>query len=235
MTTSNREAPHISPPLWTEGPREKLAAHGAENLSDGELIAILLGTGTRDEPVPALAEKLLVRIGGLRGLAHAGGADLAGLSGVGAGKAARIVAALELGRRVSALPLVRGARLTSSEDVHRAFGPLLGHLHHEELWAVALDARQRVLTRLLLARGGISGCALQPADVFRPLLREAASAVILVHNHPSGSCEPSSEDLGFTERLAQVGELLGIFLLDHVIVSREGYFSCLDSGLYRKP
>jgi DNA repair protein RadC len=218
-----------------QGPREKLAACGVDNLSDGELVAILLGTGSRDEPVPALAEKLLLQAGGLRGLAQAGSTELSQLTGIGFGKAARVVAALELGRRANALPLVRGARLSSSEDVFRAFGPLLGALHHEELWAVALDARQRVLTRTLLARGGISGCALQPADVFRPLVREAASAVILVHNHPSGSCDPSSEDLGFTERLAQVGELLGIFLLDHVIVSGEGYFSCLDSGLYRKP
>ncbi|MFT3927404.1 MAG: DNA repair protein RadC [Myxococcales bacterium] len=224
-----------TPTRWADGPREKLRAAGAESLSDGELIAILLGTGTRDEPVPALAEKLLLRAGGLRGLARAGGTELASLSGVGASKAARIVAAMELGRRISALPLVRGVRLASSEDVFRSFGPLLGQLRHEELWAVALDARQRVLSRVLLARGGVSGCALQPADVFRPLVREAASAVILVHNHPSGSCEPSSEDLGFTQRLAQVGELLGIFLLDHVIVSQEGYFSCLDSGLYRKP
>ncbi len=217
------------------GPREKLASCGVDHLSDGELIAILLGTGSRNEPVPALAERLLLRAGGLRGLAQAGSAELAQVTGIGFGKAARIVAALELGRRAGALPLVRGARLSSSEDVFRAFGPLLGTLKHEELWAVALDARQRVLTRLLLARGGVSGCALSPADVFRPLLREAASAVILIHNHPSGTCDPSREDLGFTERLAQVGELLGIYLLDHVIVSREGYFSCLDSGLYRKP
>jgi len=223
------------PLRWTQGPREKLAAEGVENLSDGELIAILLGTGTRDHPVPALAEKLLLKVGGLRGLARTGTPELAELGGVGASKAARLVAAIELGRRVRALPLTRGTRLASSEDVFHAFGPLLGQLRHEELWAVALDARQRVLTRILLARGGISGCALQPADVFRPLVREAASAVILVHNHPSGSPEPSSEDLGFTERLAQVGELLGIFLLDHVIVSQEGYFSCLDSGLYKKP
>ena len=170
------------------GPREKLASYGVDHLSDGELIAILLGTGSRNEPVPALAERLLLRAGGLRGLAQAGSAELAQVTGVGFGKAARIVAALELGRRAGALPLVRGARLSSSEDVFRAFGPLLGALRHEELWAVALDARQRVLTRLLLARGGVSGCALSPADVFRPLLREAASAVILVHNHPSGTC-----------------------------------------------
>jgi DNA repair protein RadC len=229
------QMPALSTTRLQHGPREKLAARGAESLSDGELVAVLLGTGTRAEPVPALAEKLLLRAGGLHGLARAGARELASLAGVGASKAARICAALELGRRATSMPLPAGVRLTSSHEVFQVFGPQLAQLSHEELWAVALDARQRVLTRVLLSRGGVSGCALQPADVFRPLVREAASAVILVHNHPSGVCEPSAEDLGFTERLARVGELLGIFLLDHVIVSREGYFSCLDTGHYRRP
>lgn len=217
------------------GPREKLACSGADSLSDGELLAILLGTGTRAEPVPALAEKLLVYTGGLRGLSRAGTPELSAVSGVGLGKAARISAALELGRRVNCLPLPRGQRLSSSQDVYLAFGPLLNQLCYEELWAIALDARQRVLSKILLARGGISGCALQPADVFRPLVREAASAVILIHNHPSGNCSPSSEDLGFTERLVQAGNLLGISVLDHVIVGSEGYYSCLDAGLWQRP
>lgn len=220
---------------WGPGPREKLSEQGVESLSDSELVAILLGTGTKQEPVPALAEKLLLRIGGLRGLLRVGVAELARHTGVGAGKAARLAAAVELGRRVTALPLERGSKIGSSEDVYRAFGPGLAQLPHEELWAIALDARQRILSRVLLARGGVSACPVNPADVFRPLLREAASAVVLIHNHPSGAAEPSAEDLAFTERVAQAGELLGIFLLDHVIVAGEGYFSCLDAGLYRKP
>jgi DNA repair protein RadC len=217
------------------GPREKLRERGVDCLSDGELLAILLGTGTREEPVPAMAEKILLRLGGLRGLARVGLGELSAHSGVGESKAARIAAALELGRRVHALPLDRGTRIGSSEDLYRAFGPLLSHLPHEELWAIALDARQRVLARILIARGGVSACPATPADVFRPLLRESASAMVLVHNHPSGACEPSSEDLAFTERLSRAGQLLGVFLLDHVIVGREGYFSCLDAGLYRQP
>jgi DNA repair protein RadC len=216
-----------------QGPREKLADSGVESLSDAELVAILLGTGTRAEPVPALAEHLLLHTGGLWGLANASPPEMAAVCGVGVGKAARLAAGLELGRRASCLPLPRGARLGSSEDVFRAFGPQLGRLTHEELWALALDARQRVLCRILLARGGVSSCALRPADVFRPLLRAAASSVVLIHNHPSGACEPSSEDLEFTQKLAEAGELLGVFLLDHVIIGAEGYFSCLDAGSYR--
>jgi DNA repair protein RadC len=222
---------------WSQlspGPREKLESGGSAALSDGELIAILLGTGTRDRPAPVLAEQLLCRLGGLPGLLHAGLQDLSRLTGVGSGKAARIKAALELGRRANAQPLWRGSRLASSEDVYRAFGPLLCDAKHEELWAVALDARRRVICRVLLARGGLSACPVSPSDVFRPLIHHAASAAILVHNHPSGAADPSGEDLALTERLAHAGELLGITLLDHVIVASEGYFSCLDAGLHRR-
>lgn len=223
-----------SSPASFEGPREKLASRGSAGLSDGELVAILLGTGTAQRPAPALAEQLLCRLGGLQGLLHANLEQLAGVSGVGTGKAARIAAALELGRRASAQPLPRGGRLSSSEDVYRAFGPLLSHVRHEELWAIALDVRQRILSRILLARGGLSACPVSAADVFRPLIQSGASATILVHNHPSGAPDPSADDLLLTERLAQAGELLGIALLDHVIVAAEGYFSCLDAGLYRR-
>lgn len=215
--------------------REKLAALGAESLSDADLVALLLGTGTARDPVSVLAERLLSAVGGLHALARASSGQLGAMPGIGAGKSARIAAAIELGRRVAARPLARGVRITSSEDVYRAFGPLLAPVPHEELWAVALDARQRVMARVQLARGGVSACPVGVADVFRPLVRAGASAVVIVHNHPSGVPDPSPEDLAFTERVAQAGELLGIFLLDHVIVAAEGYFSCLDAGLYRAP
>jgi DNA repair protein RadC len=218
-----------------QGAREKLVERGVEALSDAELIALLLGTGTQAEPVSVLAERLLNDLGGLHRLARAGVQKLASVRGVGAGKSARIAAALELGRRGAAQPLARGARIGSSEDVYRAFGPLLAPQQHEELWAIALDARQRVLGRFQLARGGLSACPVSLGDVFRPLIRECAAAMVIIHNHPSGVADPSPEDLAFTERLAQAGELLGIFLLDHIIVASDGYFSCLDAGLYRGP
>lgn len=228
--------PTDAPAQIIEGPREKLAARGSAELSDGELVAILLGTGTTAQPAPVLAEQLLCRCGGLAGLMQAGLEQMAAVSGIGTGKAARIAAALELGRRANALPLWRGARLGSSEDVYRAFGPLLAHAQQEELWAVALDTRQRVICRALLARGGLSACPVTASDVFRPLIRVGASGVILVHNHPSGAPEPSADDLTLTERLARAGQLLGIALLDHVIVAAEGYFSCLDAGVHtRRP
>ncbi len=223
------------PSALPTGPREKLSERGVESLSDAELIALLLGTGTADEPVPVLAERVLHQLGGLHNVARASVRQLAAVKGVGSGKSGRIAAGIELGRRALAQPLERGVRIASSEDVYRSFGPLLARREHEELWAIALDARQRVLGRVQLARGGVNACPVSLADVFRPLIREGASALIVIHNHPSGSPEPSPEDLAFTERLAQAGELLGIFLLDHVIIAAEGYFSCLDAGLYRGP
>jgi DNA repair protein RadC len=223
---------HTEMPSVVNGPREKLSERGVEALSDAELIALLLGTGSQDQPVSVLAERLLSELGGLQRLARASTRQLAQVKGVGSGKSARIAASVELGRRVSALPLERGQRVTSSEDVYRAFGPLLAPNQHEELWAIALDARQRILSRMQLARGGVSSCPVTIADVFRPLVREGASAFIVVHNHPSGAPDPSPEDLAFTERVAQAGQLLGITLLDHVIVAADGYFSCLDAGLY---
>jgi DNA repair protein RadC len=201
-------------------------------LSDAELVALLLGTGTRAEPVVPLAERTLRELGGLRGLSAAGTGDFLQVRGIGASKAARLLAGVELGRRIHAQPLHRGSRLISSEDVYRAFGPRLAHLTHEELWAVALDVRHRILALVLLARGGLSSCPVTPADVFRPLIREAAAAVVLIHNHPSGTTEPSPEDVELTQRLSEAGRLLGISVLDHVIVAREGYLSLLDAGLY---
>jgi DNA repair protein RadC len=217
------------------GAREKLSERGIDSLSDAELLALLLGTGTSEAPVSVLAERLLVQLGGLQKLSRASLGQLAAVRGVGSGKSARIAAGLELGRRVAARPLERGSRISSSEDVFRAFGPLLARQQHEELWAIALDARQRILSRIQLARGGLSTCPVSIADVFRPLIREGAAAMIVIHNHPSGAPDPSPEDLAFTERVAQAGELLGIFLLDHVIVAADGYFSCLDAGLYSAP
>ena len=215
------------------GARERLVERGAAALSDAELVSLLLGTGSADEPVAVLAERVLHSLGGTGGLARASVRQLALLRGVGSGKSARIAAALELGRRVAASPLGPGTKIGSSEDVYRAFGPLLAGQRHEELWVVALDVRQRVLARVQVARGGLSACPVSPGDVFRPLIQEGAAAMVLVHNHPSGVSDPSAEDLAFTERLAQAGELLGILLLDHVIVAADGYFSCLDSGMYR--
>lgn len=219
----------------TLGPRERLRSVGQRRLGDAELLALLLGTGSRGEPVAVQAARLLHELGGLPNLAKLGPGALEQLVGVGPTKASRIIAAIELGRRVLTRPLHRRVRLSSSRDVDAAYRPQLADADAEVFFGIALDAKHRPIREIEIARGGLSACPVAPADVFRALLREAAAGVILVHNHPSGEPTPSSEDVRLTERLVQAGELLGVRVHDHVIVGREGYFSFLDAGLIAPP
>lgn len=213
------------------GPRERLRAVGTERLSDAELLALLLGTGARKEPVGVLASRLLHELGGLGGLGRVGAGALEQLSGVGPTKASRIIAALELGRRVATRPLPRRVRIGSSREVDAALRPRLATADVEHFVAIALDAKNRPVAEISIARGSLAACPVSPADVFRALLREAAAGVVFVHNHPSGEPSPSAEDVALTDRLRRAGELLGVAVLDHVIIGREGYFSFLDAGL----
>lgn len=215
----------------TEGARERLSRLGAEGLSDAELLAILLGTGARGQPVAVMAARLLEETGGLSGLERTGVGALSGHAGIGFSKASRIVAALELGRRVVERPLARGARIGSSRDVDAALRPRLARASSEHFIALPLDAKNRAIGEIRIAVGGLTACPVAPSDVFRALVREAAAAVIFVHNHPSGEPTPSPEDVALTQRLIRAGELLGVRVLDHVILGHEGYFSFLDAGL----
>jgi len=216
-----------------EGPRERLLRFGPEALGEAELLAVVLGTGSEGEPVLALAESLLREAGGLRHLVRLGAGALARRPGIGSGKATRILAGIELGRRALGPPAAHLARIGSSADVDRMFRPRLSHAEVEHFIVLALDARNRVLRELLLAKGSVSSCPVAPAEVFRALLREAAVSAVLVHNHPSGDPTPSSEDVGLTQRMVEAGELVGVRVHDHVIVAREGYQSLLDLGLVR--
>ncbi|MCZ7678700.1 MAG: hypothetical protein M5U28_07985 [Sandaracinaceae bacterium] len=141
------------------------------------------------------------------------------------------MAAVELGRRVVTRPLPRGARVGSSRDVDAAMRPRLAAADVEHFIAIALDAKNRPIGEIEIARGGLSACPVSPADVFRALLREAAAGVVFVHNHPSGEPSPSADDVALTERLRRAGELIGVRVLDHLVIGREGYFSFLDAGL----
>lgn len=213
------------------GPRERLVEQGAEALSAEDLVAILLGSGSAAEPVSVLAARMLHELGGLEGLERKGPRELVAIRGLGPSKACRLAAAVELGRRVSSRPMTRGGQLLSSADVDAALRPRLAASRIEEFLAIPLDAKNRPTGELRVAMGGRSSCPVDPAEVFRRLLREAASGVIFVHNHPSGEPSPSPEDIALTARLVEAGELLGIRVLDHIIVASEGYFSFLDAGL----
>jgi DNA repair protein RadC len=213
------------------GARERLRRVGVEVLSDEELVALILGTGIASAPVEVLAARLLRQVGGLAGLRRAGVGELATLPGIGQTKASRLVAAVELGRRAHQAARQLGPRIESSRDVDARMRPRLAQAEVERFLALALDAKNRVTAELEIAVGGLSACPVSPSDVFRALLREAASGAIFVHNHPSGDATPSADDIALTERLVRAGQIVGVRVLDHVIVAREGSFSFLDSGL----
>jgi DNA repair protein RadC len=206
---------------------------GEQTLSDAELLAVLLGTGAPGDPVGIVAQRLLEQSGGLAGLRHAGLAAISTCPGIGLTKACRLRAAIELGVRLAARPLHRGEPVRSSLDVVAVLRPRLRDASREHFFALTLDAKNRPVAEILIAVGGLTACAVAPADVFRLVLREPAAGVIFAHNHPSGEPSPSAEDVSMTERLRQAGALLGLKVLDHVILGHDGHFSFLDAGLMR--
>jgi DNA repair protein RadC len=232
-----------SGPLDGDGPRERAASLGLEALGDEDLLALVLGTGAGGESVRLLATRLLDDAGGLLGLVRRGPGGLAQERGVGQVKALRILAGCELGRRAHTRELTgaihdgsthgetRARRFADFEQVAAWARPRLGALEHEELWLLAVDGRQGARAARRIAAGGIHGLHVSARDVLRAALREAASAFLVVHNHPSGDPTPSAADLDFTARLARAGHAVGMPLLDHVIVARDGATSLLAQGL----
>jgi DNA repair protein RadC len=206
-------------------PRERLVAHGPRPLSDAELLAIVLGAGTPGLSATDVAHALLARGGGLGGLARSSLDELRDQLGVGVARATAVLAALELGRRSVGERPARGRRIASAADVWTHLRARLATCAVEEFWALALDVRHRVLWEACLARGSLTGVEVHPRDVFRPLIRGGAAAVIFCHNHPSGDPSPSRQDLDLTTRLRDVGDLCGIAVLDHVVVGADGYTS----------
>jgi DNA repair protein RadC len=211
-----------------DGPRERAATVGVEHLGDAELVAILLGTGCPGIPVGVLAAMLIEEHGGIGRLAHAGVGELAERTGMGPAKAARLAAAVELGRRACfAASGDASARLPDRAAVERWARPRLATLDHEELWLLALDGHHGLRAARRVASGGIHGLHVGTRDALRIALREAASAFVLVHNHPSGDPTPSKEDIAFTRALVEGAAQVGTPLLDHVIIARRRSLSLL--------
>jgi DNA repair protein RadC len=207
-------------------------SRGVESLGDAELVAIVLGTGYRGVPVGVLAAMLVEEHGGLAGLARTGMGELIGRAGVGMAKGSRLAAAVELGRRIAfAASLDPSTKLPDREAVSAWARPRLATIDHEELWLLALDGRHGLRAARKVASGGIHGLHVAPRDVLRVALREAASAFVLVHNHPSGDPAASSEDVAFTQAVAQAARVVGTPLLDHVVIARRRASSMLEAGL----
>jgi DNA repair protein RadC len=224
--------PGPSPLPGPDAPRERLDALGPESLSDAELVALLLRTGGAGQPARDVAQALLRRAGGLRALARTAPAELRRQPGIGVAKAASLVAAFELARRLASGRLRPGDAIRSPADVHRHFYPRLRDAPHERFLVVLLDGRHRVIRPVLTSLGTLTASLVHPREVFGPALREPAAAVVLVHNHPSGDPTPSREDREITVRLAAAGELLGIPVVDHVVVAEQGFVSLREEGAF---
>ena len=177
-----------------------------------------------------LARGLLSRFGDLRSVLGAGGAELAGIRGVGSARAAALVATGEIVRRAASKRLDPGVQVTSSSDVQEHFGPLLADEMREVFYALLLDTKNRLVRKVRISEGSLGASLVHPREAFRPAIREAAASVLFLHNHPSGDPTPSTEDRRVTDRLKRAGELLGIPVLDHVVVGRDRYYSFADSG-----
>lgn len=213
-------------------PREKLLLKGTSALSEAELVAILIGSGTAKTSAVELAKKvLLLSNHNLNELARLGVKDLMKIKGIGEAKAITIVAALELGRRRKAQDLDEKPKISSSKD---AFDLIQGHLMdlpHEEFWVLLLNRMHQVVKKKRISEGGVSGTVADPKIIYKLALEDLASGVIVAHNHPSGNLKPSQSDIDLTRKLKEAGRFLEVQLLDHLIIANRNYFSFADEGL----
>jgi DNA repair protein RadC len=213
-------------------PREKLLQRGAGVLTDGELLAILLRSGGRGTSAVDQGRAVMQEFGDFATLATAGVGDLCKVKGLGPAKAAQILAAMEIARRYGERSFQPGAPFRGSSDVYAHFRERLGTERREHFYAVLLDNKHRKIKDVPISLGSLTSSIVHPRDVFAPVVREAAAAVILVHNHPSGDPTPSREDLEITRRLREVGDLVGVRVLDHVVIGNGRYVSFVDDGYW---
>ena len=216
-----------------ERPREKLLAAGAAGLSNTELLAVLLRTGTREKSVLRIAEEVLAyyKERGLLAIAHIPAAELAAIHGVGQAKAATILAAVELGRRLSMLEAECVEVVNGPEDVAHFAMPRFRFEQREHFAVMLLNTKNHILGLHDVSVGSLQASVVHPREVFRTAVDYAAASMILLHNHPSGDPTPSHEDIAVTARLVKAGKIMDIPVLDHVIIGRNRYVSLKDKGL----
>ena len=213
-------------------PRERLIRYGASGMSNTDLLAIVLRTGTVSQTVTQMAEDLLKRFGGVEGLDRAAVSELCGVPGMGEAKTAQLKAALELGRRLRKQGIDKGAQIRSPQDVVDALRLEMGALDHEQFRVVLLDTKNRIVDTKLLYEGSLNSTSVRTAEIFREAIRQNCAAIIATHNHPSGDPAPSPEDVRVTEELVKAGKLLDIEVLDHIIIgSGDSFVSLKARGL----
>jgi DNA repair protein RadC len=213
-------------------PREKLIQKGTASLSDAELLAILISSGTKNKSAVDLGRELLGIVNNnLNSLGKLSINDLKKLHGIGTARAVTIAAALELGRRRKLAEVPDVPQIKCSRDVADIFQPLLSDISHEEFWILFLNRSNRVINRMKISQGGISGTVTDVRLVMKKAIEYLASGIIVCHNHPSGNLNPSESDSKITQKIKEAGNLMDIQLLDHLIISDKDYYSFADNGL----
>jgi DNA repair protein RadC len=211
-------------------PRERLLEAGPSALSDGELLGLLFGIGSREKTAVELAGEVLSEAGGLHGLYDVSVHELMRVNGIGEAKACITLAAVELGRRIGQVRNPGRPMISSPADVERLLRGRIAHLDRENFVVVLLNTKNEVIETSTVSVGTLGASLVHPREVFKPAVRASAASVILAHNHPSGKVEPSQEDREVTKRLGEAAGILGIEVLDHVIVG-DGYFSMKEHGM----
>lgn len=215
----------------SERPRERLERHGAGVLSSAELVAIILNTGIKGESVLPLSQRVLAENGGLSGLMRMEHADIANIHGIGKAKAAKLKAALEMGRRLTTIIDDDKPRIASPEDVVRLYGLEMSSLEREELRVILLNTKHHIISSFTVTTGSVNAATVRMAEVFTPAVKRSAPFVMLVHNHPTGDPTPSSADVRFTEAAVRAGAILDIGVLDHIIIGQGRHASLKRLGL----
>jgi DNA repair protein RadC len=219
---------------WAEEdrPREKLMLKGRSSLSNAELIAILLGSGSRKETAVDLAKRILESAtNNLSELSRRSVHDLCKINGIGNAKAVSIIAAMELGNRKRSEHAIKKEKISSSKDIFEIMGSLLSEATYEEFWIVLLNRANRLIRKMCISEGGMAGTVADPKKIFKLALENNAASMILCHNHPSGNHKPSEADIRLTGRMVKAGKLLELPVLDHVIIGQDQYYSFADEGM----
>lgn len=219
---------------WAEEdrPREKLSLKGKGALSDAELIAILIGSGNKEDTAVELSKKILASINNdLNQLGKLSINDLTQFNGIGEAKAISIIAALELGRRRKGAVSEKKPVINSSQKAYESMSAKLSDLPHEEFWAIYLNRRNELIKKVFISKGGVAGTVADTKIIFKHALELLASAIILFHNHPSGNLKPSEADIQLTKKLKETGNIMDVLVVDHIIVGEKNYFSFADEGV----
>ncbi len=220
---------------WAEDdkPREKLMLKGKSVLSDAELLAILIGSGSRNETAVGLCQRILKSVdNNLNALGKLSITQLSNFKGIGEAKAISIIAAMEIGRRRRAEDAVELVKISSSKMVFEIMQPIIGELMHEEFWVIYLNNSNKVIAKSQISKGGITGTVVDKRIIFKTAFENNAVAMILTHNHPSGKLKPSDADIKITNELKLAGKQLDVPVLDHIIITENGYYSFADDGIF---